>query len=616
MADDDSILTGIVRADGLGELRGAGVLERLVGGSADEVRALVIQRAMAISTARGGAELQLRVVDLDAIYPLAVNGRGDLREVAAPLELAEGDAELTPDEDIVAQRIKSAARDEGDRHAGYDTDLHPALRLPRPDMMSRQPDPPAGAAPAAFASLAPDEGDDEPEDVVDVVDELDEDESLDDFHDEALDDEFDDEDDDADAPAARAAEGASPRLISAPPAAAPATAPASSPATALAADGGAAADGEPAAGEPDDWAPSFPRAPRRAQREPASPVAAAPLGSIPSPRERAAELAAAEVPAARPSRLAEGAPTVDDFLSDRHAAAELPAGRGWRASLRRGTGGLVSLGPGARERRERDEVAAIQRTFDGSKTIVVVNPKGGAHKTTATLMIAATFGMLRGGYTLAWDNNETRGTLGWRSKPGATRNTAVDLLRQLPHFEISGGATIGDIDRFVRNQGEAKFDVLASDDDAASAAIIDDEAFSRLHRTLSRFYRVLVVDTGNNMRASNWEAALEVADQLVIVSTHREDTAASAAWLADGLRERGHEDLLRNAVTILSSPSEKEDRELTRRLVEHFAQLTRAVVEVPYDHEFVGGGQLDVMRLQPATRDAWRHAVAVIAEGL
>lgn len=311
-----------------------------------------------------------------------------------------------------------------------------------------------------------------------------------------------------------------------------------------------------------------------------------------------------------------GVPTLDDFLRDGSPMDERPAEQGWRAGLRRGTGGLISLSPSARERQERMEIASIQRPLSGSRTIVVVNPKGGAHKTTATLMIAAMFGIYRGGYTLAWDNNETRGTLGWRSKPGVHRNTAVDLLRQLPHFEISGGTAIGDIDRFVRNQGEARFDVLASDDDAASAAIIDDEAFSRLHSTLSRFYRVLVVDTGNNMRASNWEAALDSADQLVIVSTHREDTAASAAWLADGLRERGHADKLANAVTILSSPSAKEDRELTGRLVNHFQQLTRAVVQVPYDEKFVGGGELDVMRLSPRTRLAWRHAAAVIAEGL
>ncbi|CAG7844120.1 ESX-1 secretion-associated protein EspI [Pseudoclavibacter triregionum] len=639
-------LIGIIRPDGLGELRGEGFLARIRGANADEVRALVIQRAMAVAAERG-ERVSLRAVDVDAVYPLSIDADGTIREEGPAEPLRDRDDELTP-EGAAPKRPGDGRA--GDGHEGYDADLHPALRLPRPEMMSRHPDHVfAGATSSQAAQLADAEPDYErddaeeallddeaeaaataPEREADDADDLDE-------HDEAL---ADGDVDEEPAPAAsvagrldglrrpRAAARVTPPLSEEElaeierehesrrlAAAAADEAEAEKPAApeALAALG--ELDQAPMEPEAEEWTPSYPRArlhPERPLELPDAP---------PTPRARRASTSPVDAEPVRTSPARPGGrttpvPTLDDFLSDRDEAADIPATKGWRASLRRSTGGLVKLGPGARERREREEVQAIQRTFDGSKTIVVVNPKGGAHKTTASLMIAAIFGMLRGGYTLAWDNNETRGTLGWRSKPGPHRNTAVDLLRQLPHFEISGGATIGDIDRFVRNQGEAKFDVLASDDDAASAAIIDDEAFSRLHRTLSRFYRILVVDTGNNMRASNWEAALDVADQLVIVTTHREDTAASAAWLADGLRERGHEELLRNAVTILSSPAEKDDRQLTRRLVEHFEQLTRAVVEVPYDHEFVGGGQLEVMRLAPATREAWRHAAAVIAEGL
>src|SRR5680860_715261 len=109
-------------------------------------------------------------------------------------------------------------------------------------------------------------------------------------------------------------------------------------------------------------------------------------------------------------------------------------------------------------------------------------------------------------------------------------NTAVDLLDDLERFADPGSSRVGDLDNYLRSQASAQFDVLASDEDAASAASIDDFAFRALHRTLSRFYRLLVIDTGNNMRASNWQAAIEAADQVVVVSTMREDTAQSAAW--------------------------------------------------------------------------------------
>ena len=321
--------------------------------------------------------------------------------------------------------------------------------------------------------------------------------------------------------------------------------------------------------------------------------------------------------ASRVSAPATGAlPTLDDLLSTRRRPASGYAEQGWRKRIRRVTGGAVSPGPGRSEAAYRDKIARIQRNFDGPKTIVVVNPKGGAHKTTATLLLAATFGIHRGGYTLAWDNNETRGTLGWRSKHAQHANTAVNLAQDLARFSDLRTARVGDLDDYVRSQASAQFDVLASDEDAASAASIDAAAFMALHRTLSRFYRVIVVDTGNNMRASNWQAAVSVADQLVIVSTVREDTAQSAAWAIDALRAAGYDDLLRSAVTVLSAPEPKVDKQLRKRLHEHFGALTRAVMDVPHDKRLIHGGPIEYSTLAPATRAAWLDVTATVADGL
>jgi len=101
----------------------------------------------------------------------------------------------------------------------------------------------------------------------------------------------------------------------------------------------------------------------------------------------------------------------------------------------------------------REGVASVQRSLDGPKTIVVVNPKGGGTKTTVTMLLASTFGIPRGGYTLTWDNNETRGTLGWRANPARHTNTAVDLLRDLERFTDVRSARVGDLDNYVPKPG-------------------------------------------------------------------------------------------------------------------------------------------------------------------
>lgn len=345
---------------------------------------------------------------------------------------------------------------------------------------------------------------------------------------------------------------------------------------------------------------------------PGNPVPAQPAGFAPPPLAGAGP----QPPAPADTTPGDIAPTLRDLLATRPAPPTGPAQQGWQAAVRRMTGGVVSPSPGPAELAHRAAVTSVQRSLDGPKTVVVVNPKGGAHKTTATLLLAATFGIHRGGYTLAWDNNETRGTLGWRAHPARHSNTAVDLLRDLDRFTDTRAARVGDLDNYVRAQGSAQFDVLASDEDAASAASIDAEAFRRLHQALARFYRVMVIDTGNNMRASNWQAAVAAADQLVIVSTVREDTAQSAAWLVDALRATGNAQVVREAVTVLTAPARTPDADLSKRLHAHFGQLTRAVLDVPHDPALVAGGPIAYDALTPRSQEAWLRVTAAVADGL
>jgi MinD-like ATPase involved in chromosome partitioning or flagellar assembly len=350
-------------------------------------------------------------------------------------------------------------------------------------------------------------------------------------------------------------------------------------------------------------------APVAAQPEPV----AAPAGPLRSDLSRS-DLARRESAHRDPAQRA--TPTVEDLLNSRADRTKPRATEGWQGAVRRATGGAISPRPGKAEQSRLDRERTVQRRLDASRTIVVLNPKGGAHKTTSTLLLAATFGTQRGGATLAWDNNETRGTLGWRAQNAPHHRTAVDLLEHLDQFTEPSQASLAALDTYVRTQVDARFDVLASDEDAAASSTIDAAAFDRLHGVLSRYYRLLIVDTGNNMRASNWVAAVAAADQLVIVSTVREDTAASAAWLLDGLREKGFDAKIDDAVTILAAPSAKPDRKLAERLERHFAQVTSAVVHVPFDPALVDGGPIDFDALSPESRDAWLTAAAAIAQRL
>mgnify|MGYP003350477014 FL=1 len=142
------------------------------------------------------------------------------------------------------------------------------------------------------------------------------------------------------------------------------------------------------------------------------------------------------------------------------------------------------------------------------------------------------------------------------------------------------------------------------------------EDFEAVHALLQRFYRIIIVDTGNNMRAENWLAAAGKADQLVVTSTVREDTGYSGLWMLDALEDAGHRDLKQRTVTVLSDPSPQVDSRLAADLTEVYEQRTRAVFRVPYDPALVSGSVVPYGSLSRGTRMSWLAACAGISEGL
>ena len=168
----------------------------------------------------------------------------------------------------------------------------------------------------------------------------------------------------------------------------------------------------------------------------------------------------------------------------------------------------------------------------------------------------------------------------------------------------------------MRSQGDAHFDVLASDERADVSGIIHAADFKEVHALLERFYRILLVDTGNNLRAENWLAAAETADLLVVTSTIREDTGYSGLWMLDALQDAGYENLKYKTITVLSDPSPKVDENLARDLVAVYEQRTRGVFRVPYDPALVAGSVVPYSQLSEETQRSWLRACAGMAAAL
>jgi MinD-like ATPase involved in chromosome partitioning or flagellar assembly len=304
----------------------------------------------------------------------------------------------------------------------------------------------------------------------------------------------------------------------------------------------------------------------------------------------------------------------DLLLPNRSTITDEPASWGWRGRLNRM--GLTKAKPSPAEFAARQAVRDIQRSFSRPMTVVVVQPKGGAGKTPTTICLSAAFGAHRGGYVVGWDDNETRGTLAVRvSNPDHQRATVWDLLSDLAAFERFD-ARVGDLSYYVRAQPDAHFDAVVSDDNPGNMAQIGEDAFHRLHRVMQRFYRLIVVDTGNNVRSPNWQAAVNAADLVVVVSTYQRDVGYSGSWVLDHLAQTGREGLARNAVTVLTAADPTTDGTVREQLIAHFSARTRAVVEVPYDQELAHGGPIRWTQLSRESQTAWIRAGATIVNAL
>lgn len=299
-----------------------------------------------------------------------------------------------------------------------------------------------------------------------------------------------------------------------------------------------------------------------------------------------------------------------------------PATRGWRGVLSR-LG--LRMDPSPEELAEREDIRIVSQHWPGPRTVAVVNRKGGANKTPTVVMLSAILARYSGAATVAWDNNESQGTLGWRTEQGGHNHSVLDLIDSSQAL-LSPSAQAAEIAQFVHHQTSDKFDVLRSDENDEGDHEVTAEEVDIAHQVLTRYYRLIVMDSGNTARAANWRRMIHHTNQLVVPVTAIEDRAEAARLTLQTLESRGGHDaeLARNAVVIVSESTDakrsmsgdalKRAKDEARRIAEGFTPHVRAVVRIPYDPALVNG-PIRYDALQPSTQRAWLAAAAAVAKG-
>ncbi|EST34095.1 MinD/ParA family ATP-binding protein, partial [Streptomyces roseochromogenus] len=263
---------------------------------------------------------------------------------------------------------------------------------------------------------------------------------------------------------------------------------------------------------------------------------------------------------------------------------------------------------GKKEEAERQRKLELIRTpVLSCYRIAVISLKGGVGKTTTTTALGSTLATERQDKILAIDANPDAGTLGRRVRR-ETGATIRDLVQAIPYLN-----SYMDIRRFT-SQAPSGLEIIANDVDPAVSTTFNDEDYRRAIDVLGRQYPVILTDSGTGLLYSAMRGVLDLADQLIIISTPSVDGASSASTTLDWLSAHGYADLVSRSLTVISGVRETGKMIKVEDIVSHFETRTRGVVVVPFDEHLAAGAEVDLDMMRPRTREAYFNLAAMVAE--
>ncbi|MFF2956941.1 MinD/ParA family protein [Kitasatospora sp. NPDC057965] len=366
--------------------------------------------------------------------------------------------------------------------------------------------------------------------------------------------------------------------------------------------------GQPLPGQPlpDQAAPPAPADPRaggwpqpNVYQQPAQPQPGAPQWGRPPAAPAAFQQAGA------PQQTAHGAPlgyTAAVELSSDRLLRSQPKQQ--RQQPRFQFGGKAAAAEKARK------LEIIRTPVLSCYRIAVISLKGGVGKTTTTTALGATLASERQDKVIAIDANPDAGTLGRRVKR-QTGATIRDLVTAIPHLR-----SYMDIRQFTSQDLHSGLEILANDVDPAVSTTFNDSDYRQVIDVLGRQYPIILTDSGTGLLYSAMRGVLDLADQLIIVSTPSVDGASSASTTLDWLSAHGYADLVQRSITVVSGVRETAKMIKVEDIVAHFRTRCRGVVVVPFDESLAAGAEVNLDMMRPKVREAYFDLATLVGEDI
>ncbi|MCG0288361.1 hypothetical protein [Streptomyces sp. PSAA01] len=269
----------------------------------------------------------------------------------------------------------------------------------------------------------------------------------------------------------------------------------------------------------------------------------------------------------------------------------------------------AGFGRSARRQRRRE---AILRDLTVCHRIAVISHPIGVGRTATTLALGAIFASEREEHVLAVD-----ATPGGRGLTRRVHHETGATIRDLAHSDPLPD-DYPSLEPFTTRKPSG-LEILAGDDDLRSRGTrrvpIANAEYRRVIGALSRHYAIILADSDADASHTGMRGVIDLADQLIIVTTPSAELTNSAHTILDRLAVDGRADLVRNAITVISTSHETSQPDPREDPVTEFRARCRDVVVVPYDDHVAAGREIDLAQLAPRTFDAYLDLAALVAEG-
>ena len=224
--------------------------------------------------------------------------------------------------------------------------------------------------------------------------------------------------------------------------------------------------------------------------------------------------------------------------------------------------------PGSPDHAQRDQARAM-RPLAGPARIVVVGTTAGAGQTVTTLLTGQLLASLRG---------EAVAVLDFCGRPGSLTELARQVPRLLPS-RLAGRQPARDRAMPDRERG---LHVVTAEHNGPGPRDAD-----RLIDAVAARYPITLADPA----PADVPRAVQVADQLVLVTPAGASSASSLANTLEWLEAHGHARLAQTSVIVLNGVTSQTADDAARATTVASGRC-RAIVRVPWESNLSGGGQL------------------------